>query len=187
MNKTYQLLVSLILTTSSILAQDAVEIAKKTFPSTVSIVMQDKFKQPLSLGSGFIIENGKVVTNVHVIKGAVYGEIIEDDTKQTHEIVGYTSINNKNDLVILSVPSLTKSGINIVNKMPVIGERIYAIGNPEKTNILWGITSTGALAYFNEAQFESLNKTAKKQTLTMNIISPDKLSYDAITSLFSIY
>ena len=58
--------------------------------------------------------------------------------------------------------------------------------NPEKANILWGITSTGALAYFNEAQFESLNRTAKKQTLTMDIISPDKLSYDAITSLFSI-
>ena len=58
--------------------------------------------------------------------------------------------------------------------------------NPEKANILWGITSTGALAYFNEAQFVGLNKTAKKQTLTMNIISPDKLSYDAITSLFSI-
>ena len=58
--------------------------------------------------------------------------------------------------------------------------------NPEKANILWGITSSGALAYFNEAQFEGLNKTTKKQTLTMNIISPDKLSYDAITSLFSI-
>ena len=58
--------------------------------------------------------------------------------------------------------------------------------NPEKANILWGITSTGALAYFNEVQFKSLNKTAKKQTITMDIISPDKLSYDAITSLFSI-
>lgn len=46
--------------TSSILAQDAVEIAKKTFPSTVSIVMQDKFKQPLSLGSGFIFVKAKV-------------------------------------------------------------------------------------------------------------------------------
>ena len=131
MNKTYPLLASLILMTSSILAQDAIEIAKKTFPSTVSIVMQDKFKQPLSLGSGFIVKNGKVVTNVHVIKGAVYGEIIEDDTKQTHKIVGYTSIDNNNDLVILSVPTLTKSGISIVNKMPVIGERIYAIGNPK--------------------------------------------------------
>lgn len=44
----------------------------------------------------------------------------------------------------------------------------------------------GVLAYFNEAQFVGLNKTAKKQTLTMDIISPDKLSYDAITSLFPI-
>ena len=131
MIKAYQLLVSLILMTSSVLAQDAVVIANKTFPSTVSIVMQDKFKQPLSLGSGFIVQNGKVVTNVHVIKGAEYGEIIEDDTKQTHKIVGYTSIDHKNDLVILSVPSLTKPGISIVNKMPSIGEKIYAIGNPK--------------------------------------------------------
>ena len=58
--------------------------------------------------------------------------------------------------------------------------------NPEKANILWGITSRGALAYFNESQFKGLSKTAKKQTLTMNIISPDKLSYDSITSIFTI-
>ena len=58
--------------------------------------------------------------------------------------------------------------------------------NPEKANILWGITSRGALAYFNEAQFKGLSKTAKKQTLTMNIISPDKLRYDSITSIFTI-
>jgi hypothetical protein len=58
--------------------------------------------------------------------------------------------------------------------------------NPEKANILWGLTTAGALAYFNEAQFEGLSVSSKKQTLTMNIISPEKLSYDMIKSLFSI-
>ena len=58
--------------------------------------------------------------------------------------------------------------------------------NPEKVNILWGLTTTGALAYFNGAQFEGLSVSSKKQTLTMNIISPEKLSYDLIKSLFSI-
>ena len=33
--------------------------------------------------------------------------------------------------------------------------------NPEKANILWGITSSGTLTYFNEANFEGLRATAK--------------------------
>lgn len=147
MYKNFIILSFIIFLTSPISAQDAVEIARKTFPSTVSIIMQDKFKQPLSLGSGFIIEKGKVVTNVHVIKGAAYGEIIEDDTKTTHKIVGYTSIDNKNDLVILSVPSLTKSGISIVNEIPSVGEKIYAIGNPKG---LAGTISDGIVSGIRE-------------------------------------
>jgi len=55
--------------------QDAKEIAKKCMSSTVSLVMEDNYKQPLSLGSGFIVGSGKIVTNVHVIENASYGYV----------------------------------------------------------------------------------------------------------------
>ena len=56
--------------------------------------------------------------------------------------------------------------------------------NPEKENLLWGVTSNGELAYFS--QFDSLEKESSKQTLKMNILSQDELNYDTITSIFSI-
>lgn len=54
--------------------------------------------------------------------------------------------------------------------------------NPEKENILCGVTSNGELAYFS--QFDSLEINSSKQTLKMNILSQDELSYDAIFSSF---
>ena len=56
--------------------------------------------------------------------------------------------------------------------------------NPEKENLLWGVTSNGEFAYFS--QFDSLEKESSKQTLKMNILSQDELNYDTITSIFSI-
>jgi S1-C subfamily serine protease len=91
----------------------------------------DKSKQPISLGSGFVVDNGKVITNVHVMKGAVYGEIIEDQTKKTHKIVGYLAIDKINDLILLSVPTLEVDKLALSEKTPEIGEKIYAIGNPK--------------------------------------------------------
>lgn len=120
-----------LISTISSYSQNAIEIAKKTFPSTVSIVALDKFKQPISLGSGFVVDNGKVITNVHVMKGAVYGEIIEDQTKKTHKIEGYLAIDKINDLILLSVPTLEVDKLALSEKTPEIGEKIYAIGNPK--------------------------------------------------------
>lgn len=41
--------------------------------------------------------------------------------------------------------------------------------NPEKENLLWGVTSKGELAYFR--QFDSLDINSSRQTLKMNILS----------------
>lgn len=124
-------LVLFSISTHSIFSQNAIEIAKKTFPSTVSIVALDKFKQPISLGSGFVVDKGKVITNVHVMKGAVYGEIIEDQSKKTHKIEGFLVIDKINDLILLSVPTLEVSKLELSEITPEIGEKIYAIGNPK--------------------------------------------------------
>lgn len=78
MIKTALIFLISFVTVSNSIAQDGVIVAKHTFPFTVSIVMQDQYKKPLSLGSGFIVAPGKVVTNVHVIEGASFGDVIED-------------------------------------------------------------------------------------------------------------
>jgi hypothetical protein len=113
-----------------LIGQNGVVVAKLAFPYTVSIILQDEYKKPLGLGSGFIIAPGKVITNVHVVEGARYGEIVEDKNKTIHKIQGYSAIDRKNDLIILSVPTITKNGIKISDTLPEVGENIFAIGNP---------------------------------------------------------
>lgn len=131
MKKTLLLLVILFLINSSLFGQSAVDIAKNWLPSTVSLVMEDNFKQPLSLGSGFIIGNGRVVTNLHVIEGAKYGSVFISGSSVKHKIEGYLSIDKQNDLAILSVPTLIGKPIQLASINPEVGEKIYAIGNPK--------------------------------------------------------
>ena len=61
-------------------AQTAKEIAKNCIPSTVSLILEDNFKQPISLGSGFVIGNGQIITNLHVIEGAKFGNVFLVDS-----------------------------------------------------------------------------------------------------------
>ena len=135
-------------------SQSAKEIAKNCLPSTVSLIMEDETKQPISLGSGFILENGKVVTNLHVIEGAKYGYVLENGSSKKHSIKGYFQIDKINDLAILSVPTLTAQplAISTLDK-PEIGEKIYAIGNPKG---LSGTISEGIVSGIRSMENKSL-------------------------------
>lgn len=153
MNKITVLLLALIIN-SSLFAQSAKEIAKNCLPSTVSIIMEDNIKQPISLGSGFVLENGKVVTNLHVIEGAKYGYVLENGSSKKHSIKGYFQIDKTNDLAILSVPTLTAQPLAISNlDKPEIGEKIYAIGNPKG---LSGTISEGIVSGIRSMENKSL-------------------------------
>lgn len=135
-------------------SQSAKEIAKNCLPSTVSLIMEDETKQPISLGSGFILENGKVVTNLHVIEGAKYGYVLENGSSKKHSIKGYFQIDKINDLAILYVPTLTAQPLAISNiEKPEVGEKIYAIGNPKG---LSGTISEGIVSGIRSLENKSL-------------------------------
>jgi S1-C subfamily serine protease len=153
MKKTLLFLVILFLINSSLFGQSAVDIAKNWLPSTVSLVMEDNFKQPLSLGSGFILGNGKVVTNLHVIEGAKYGSVFISGSSTKHKIEGYFSIDKQNDLAILSVPTLTGKPIQLASTNPEIGEKVYAIGNPKG---LSGTISEGIVSGIRDLENKKL-------------------------------
>jgi S1-C subfamily serine protease len=134
-----------------IFSQNAKEIAKKCMASTVSLIMEDNFKQPLSLGSGFIVDDGKVITNLHVIEDAKYGYVTVSGESKKHKIEGYFAVDKANDLVLLSIPTLVGTSIEINGNKSEIGEKIYAIGNPKGLSgtISEGIIS-GIRTYDNE-------------------------------------
>ncbi len=126
------LLLIVMFASTFVFSQNATEIAKNCLPSTVFITMEDEHHQPLTLGSGFIVEKGVIATNLHVIEGASFGHVflIGNDTK--HKINGYFAIDEDNDLALLSVPTITGKALSLFEgDYPQIGERIYAIGNPK--------------------------------------------------------
>lgn len=131
MYKLFTTIIVVLFTNYSLLGQSAKEIAKNCLPSTVSLVMEDNFKQPISLGSGFIVETGKIATNLHVIEGAKYGYVLVNGSSTKHKIEGYFSIDEQNDLAILSVPTITGKSLPLASSKPEIGEKVYAIGNPK--------------------------------------------------------
>jgi hypothetical protein len=153
MRKLLLVLTILFIVKCSLFGQSAVDIAKNWLPSTVSLVMEDNFKQPLSLGSGFIIGDGRVVTNLHVIEGTKFGSVFISGSSTKHKIEGYFSIDKQNDLAILSVPTLTGKSIQLASINPEVGEKIYAIGNPKG---LSGTISEGIVSGIRDLENKKL-------------------------------
>ncbi|MCK4850062.1 MAG: serine protease [Phycisphaerae bacterium] len=142
------LLISVVaLAVSASQAQTAREIAKKASPSVVMLVMEDQNGQPLSLGSGFVVREGIIATNRHVVEGASRGYAKLAGQKEKHNIDGTVGVNTFADLVLLSckslkrdtgslgekpqsrqvsVPPLTLGDSNQVE----VGDEVYVVGNP---------------------------------------------------------
>ena len=114
------------------------QIVKETLPSTVLLEMKDSNGQPHSLGSGFLIGEGKIATNFHVVEGAAQGSAKLFDQEDPYEIEGYTALDVNNDLIILRIKKHQDQTIVEKASLPLgdsdsvhQGDMIYAVGNPE--------------------------------------------------------
>src|SRR5438445_9038474 len=87
-------------------AQNARAVAKSVTPSVVLLVIQDAQGQPQSMGSGFVVGDGVVATNLHVIEGAARGYAKLPDQKDKIAIQGTVGIDAVHDLALLSVKGL---------------------------------------------------------------------------------
>lgn len=104
--------------------------------STVSLFLdnEDRF------GSGFIIDDGVVVTNYHVIEGITGGFVVVNGTNIKHDIKGYIDIDDKTDLSLLSVPSLRAKPLLLSDEVSKPNDDVFIFQNPALTsaNILEG-------------------------------------------------
>lgn len=116
--------------TISDIQQSPQEIAKKTFPSVVVVLINDKNGQPVSLGSGFVIRNGIVATNLHVIEDGVSGVVKMIGADRQYPIEGILATSDKYDLALLSIPDLRAPTLMLSDRNVLVGDTIYAIGNP---------------------------------------------------------
>ena len=130
-------------------AQSPQQIAKKALASTVLLVMEDANGQPLSLGSGFFIQNGQIATNLHVVKGTSRGYAKLVDQKTKYDIEGITAVDAERDLVILKISAPGAQVIQLGDSDTVqVGSPIYAVGNPRG---LEGTFSQGIISSIRKA------------------------------------
>jgi S1-C subfamily serine protease len=137
-----------------VFSQSSIEIAKNGIKSTVSIIALDKYSQPLGYGSGFIIGDELVATNVHVIEGCNSAYILINGESKKYVIQGYVGIDKTNDLIIVKANGLSGNIIELEeDTLPEIGEKIYAVGNPKGLN---GTFSEGIVSGIREISSNDL-------------------------------
>jgi hypothetical protein len=136
------------LTPSTAFAQTAQQIAKNAFGATVLLVMEDANGQPLSLGSGFCVGDGKLASNIHVIAGATrgYAKLVGENTK--YDIEGIAALSAERDLVVVKISGGCLHALALGNSDAVqVGDSVYAVGNPQG---LEGTFSQGIVSSIRE-------------------------------------
>jgi hypothetical protein len=124
-------LLTLIVLPKVVFAIEPKEIAKKVFPSVVLLTMNDKNGNPMSLGSGFVVQKDVIATNMHVIRGAVSGTAKLVGQNGEVSLDGVIALDEKHDLVLLKT-SLNSPALAINDKATAeVGETIFAVGNPQ--------------------------------------------------------
>ena len=118
--------------------QQNIAVYKKALPSVVNItsteVQFDFFYGPVpqsGQGSGFILnKDGLILTNNHVIDG---GQKIEVTLSNKHQYKAQlVTVDKGHDLALLKIdaPNLVPATLAESSSDLVVGQRVYAIGNP---------------------------------------------------------
>lgn len=125
-------------------------LVKRVKPAVVAIATYDAAGEAVMTGSGFFLRPGQVVTNLHVVRGAVRAEIKTLDGKgKMFPVNGVLAVDEEGDLALLSVdmPLERARTSELASELPDEGETIFVIGNPLK---LEGSVSDGIVSAVRE-------------------------------------
>src|SRR5687768_12196097 len=140
-----------LLLTSAVRAQEShPQLVKRVKPAVVAIATYDTNGEAVMTGSGFFLRPGQVVTNLHVVRGAVRAEIKTLDGKgKVFPVNGVLAVDEEGDLALLSVEMpLERARTSVLaSELPDEGETIFVIGNPLK---LEGSVSDGIVSAVRE-------------------------------------
>jgi len=117
----------------------------------------------VSTGSGFILtEDGYVVTNYHVVDGAVSVDVVlHDGTSLPAALVGQDSTN---DLAVLKVEASGLEAVTLGSSDDlIVGDQVVAIGNP-----LGELTATLTVGYVSAKE-----RTVTTDGTVLNMIQTD--------------
>jgi S1-C subfamily serine protease len=111
--------------------KDIPAIAKAANGVIVSIITSDKDGHPVAQGTGFLVSNdGRIVTNYHVIKGA-HSAIVKLPDGAFYDVDGVVAFDKVRDLAVIKAHGQNFRVVTLGNSDRVqVGEAIVAIGSP---------------------------------------------------------
>jgi hypothetical protein len=112
--------------------QDVSTIYRQIGPSVVVVQRYDESRQKTGIGTGFFVSSGgNVVTNHHVLRGAVSADI-RLPSGRVYPVRHVLAEDPENDLIMVSVevPPYEVQPLSVRPSMPAIGERVVVIGSP---------------------------------------------------------
>ena len=106
------------------------EIAQTALASTVLIVIQGNLGRS-SFGSEFVIGEGQIATNAHVVEGASSGTVKLVGAETEHAIDSILAIDRAHDLAIVEATGITASALSFGDSDTLqVAQSVYAAGNP---------------------------------------------------------
>jgi TonB family protein len=130
------------------------QIARLAFDSTVLLVMQDANGQPKGLGSGFVVREGQIVTNWHVLEGAAGGYVRLVGDKSNVMIEGVLAVSQRADLALIKIGPALGTPVHLRDSSKVaVGDPVFAAGNPQG---LEGTFSEGLVSSVRQLEGDTL-------------------------------
>jgi hypothetical protein len=130
-----------------------VEIAQQAFKSVAFITLNDAVGATVAIGSGYVIANGLLVTNLHVVADGESAFVRLVGQERTYPVQGVVAFDEINDLALLAVAGIEAPSLAPRGEAPQIGERVYAVGNPSG---LEGTFSEGIVSGLRDGDGKSL-------------------------------
>jgi S1-C subfamily serine protease len=126
------------------------ELVRAMAPSVVFIGKSDAKGDVTSIGSGFVTDpSGVIVTNFHVIKGAV-GLLVKMKDGEIYDRVDVLDYDQRRDIAVLKVRAFKSlPALTLADREVEPGEEAVAIGNPQG---LEHTVSTGIVSAFRQAE-----------------------------------
>ena len=119
------------------------EIAEIAFDSTVHLSFADA-KGNRWTGSGFVVHDGHIATNYHVVDNMWIGSAKLVGKEEIYPVEKIVNIDTERDLAIIKVVGIDASALSLGDSDTVqIGDKVYVAGNPRG---LEGLFSDGVIS-----------------------------------------
>ncbi|MGI8641731.1 MAG: S1C family serine protease [Pyrinomonadaceae bacterium] len=131
------------------------QVAQRTLPSIVILIMNNGDSLPVTTGSGFFVAEDTIITNYHVVKNARLGAFRIYGSDEVYSVIGTVGIDSVNDLALLKVKNVKGKPLKLNGSYQFsIGDEVFTASSPK-----------GLEGSFSQGLISGLRKTSKKDLI----------------------